>query len=131
MDPSRNVERSLERLAGLGVRIALDDFGTGYSSLAYLKRFPVDVVKIDRAFVSDLEGDASSVAICGAIVGMAHALAKDVVAEGVETSAQAAVLRRLGCDFVQGYHYAPPLPAAEYAARLLRRAGHDLAAAPA
>jgi len=125
MDPSRNVERSLERLAGLGVRIALDDFGTGYSSLAYLKRFPVDVVKIDRAFVADLEGDASSVAICGAIVGMAHALAKDVVAEGVETSAQATVLRRLGCDFVQGYHYAAPLSPAEYAGRLLRPAERE------
>jgi EAL domain-containing protein (putative c-di-GMP-specific phosphodiesterase class I) len=107
------------------VRIALDDFGTGYSSLAYLKRFPVDVVKIDRAFVADLEGDASSVAICGAIVGMAHALAKDVVAEGVETSAQATVLWRLGCDFVQGYHYAAPLTAAEYAGRLLRCAERE------
>jgi EAL domain-containing protein (putative c-di-GMP-specific phosphodiesterase class I) len=122
MDPGRHVELALETLDAMRVRIALDDFGTGYSSLAYLKRFPVHVVKIDRAFVADLNGDASSVAISGAIVGMAHALAKQVVAEGVETAIQAAVLQRLDCDFVQGYHYGPPLAADDFAAMVRRLA---------
>jgi diguanylate cyclase (GGDEF)-like protein len=116
MDPGSHVEWVLETLDSMRVRIALDDFGTGYSSLAYLKRFPVHLVKIDRAFVADLSGEASSTAISGAIVGMAHALGKQVVAEGVETRTQAEVLRRLRCDYVQGFHYAAPLAPADFAA---------------
>jgi diguanylate cyclase (GGDEF)-like protein len=116
MDAGRHVEYALETLDAMRVRIALDDFGTGYSSLAYLKRFPVHVVKIDRAFVADLCAEASSVAIAGAIVGMAHALGKQVVAEGVETRAQADVLARLHCDLAQGYHFARPLAADDFAA---------------
>ena len=125
MEPGRHVEAAFELLDAMRVRIALDDFGTGYSSLAYLNRFPIHVVKIDRAYVADLDADASSIAVSGAIVGMAHALGKQVMAEGVETAAQAAILLRLGCDLVQGYHFGRPLAADDFAAlaRLVPAAG--------
>ena len=97
----------------LGLRIALDDFGTGYSSLAYLKRFPVDVVKIDRSFVKDLPHDDSSAAITAAIIAMAHALQKQVVAEGVSEADQIGFLRSLRCDLIQGFQLSRPLPGAE------------------
>jgi diguanylate cyclase (GGDEF)-like protein len=103
------IEGTLAALSASGVRIALDDFGTGFSSLAYLKRFPVDIVKIDRSFVKDLPADKSSAAIAGAIVSMSHALQKQVVAEGVETAAQAQLLADLGCDYLQGYLFSRPL----------------------
>ena len=122
LDATPAVERALADLAEAGTRIALDDFGTGYSSLAYLKRFPVDIVKIDRSFVKDLPADRSSAAITGAIVSMARALQKQVVAEGVATTEQAAYLRDLGCDHLQGYYLAKPLHAAEFAEFLARYA---------
>ena len=109
LEASPAVEATLARLKSMGVHIALDDFGTGYSSLAYLKRFPVDVVKIDRAFVKDLPFDEGSAAITTAIIAMAHALRKKVVAEGVETAAQLVFLRRLKCDYIQGYYFSVPL----------------------
>jgi len=93
----------LEKLKGLGVTISIDDFGTGYSSLAYLKRFPVDKVKIDRSFVADVPGDEDQVAIVSAIVALAHALEIRVVAEGVETEEQLEFLKSCRCDFMQGY----------------------------
>jgi EAL domain-containing protein (putative c-di-GMP-specific phosphodiesterase class I) len=120
LDATPAIEAMLRALSGMGARIALDDFGTGYSSLAYLKRYPVDAVKIDRTFVKDLPFDRSSSAITGAIVSMAHALDKRVVAEGVETAEQAAFLRELGCDELQGYFLAKPLRAQELAAFLAR-----------
>ncbi|HUQ75038.1 MAG TPA: PAS domain S-box protein [Burkholderiales bacterium] len=94
---------TLNRLKALGVSIAIDDFGTGYSSLAYLKRFPVDKVKIDRTFVADIPEDQEQGAIISAIVALAHALDIEVIAEGVENAAQHEFLRRCGCDFIQGY----------------------------
>ena len=120
-------QSTLSRLSECGVRFALDDFGTGYSSLAYLKRFEVSVVKIDRSFVKDLPSDEGSAAITTtAIVAMAHALEKEVVAEGVETEQQRAFLLRLGCDHIQGYHLSHPLTPAEFSAfakpRLSQRA---------
>jgi diguanylate cyclase (GGDEF)-like protein len=98
----------LEGLRSLGVRISIDDFGTGYSSLAYLRRFPLDELKIDRAFVDGLGRDPEATAIAAAVMGMAHALNLTVVAEGVETVAQDSALRALGCDEAQGFLYSRP-----------------------
>jgi EAL domain-containing protein (putative c-di-GMP-specific phosphodiesterase class I) len=94
---------TLKRLKKLGVSIAIDDFGTGYSSLAYLKRFPVDKVKIDRTFVAEAPKDREEGAIVSAIVALAHALDIEVIAEGVENDAQRDFLQRCGCDYIQGY----------------------------
>jgi EAL domain-containing protein (putative c-di-GMP-specific phosphodiesterase class I) len=100
------------------VRIAIDDFGTGYSSLAYLTRFPVSALKIDRSFVKDIEHDAQDAVIVRTIVDMAHTLGFLVVAEGVETENQLAFLHGLGCDQAQGFLFARPMSAAELGARL-------------
>ncbi len=101
----------LQRIKALGIRIAIDDFGTGYSSLSHLKRFPVDSVKIDRSFVRDLETDPDDSELVKAIVAMSRSLRLLVVAEGVETDAQAAMLTAMGCTYLQGFLYAKPLSA--------------------
>jgi diguanylate cyclase (GGDEF)-like protein/PAS domain S-box-containing protein len=98
-------------LKGLGVQVAIDDFGTGYSSLGYLKRFPVDVVKIDRSFVDGMESSAVDAAIVAAVIGLADAVGMTTVAEGVETAAQLEHLRKLGCKTVQGFYLAKPMQA--------------------
>jgi EAL domain-containing protein (putative c-di-GMP-specific phosphodiesterase class I) len=113
MDDAEAVMRVIEKVRALGVRFAIDDFGTGYSSLGYLKRFSVDTVKIDRAFVDGLGEDDGDRAIVSAVVGLAHALGLKVVAEGVEREAQLVELIELGCDEAQGYFFAPPQPAAD------------------
>jgi diguanylate cyclase (GGDEF)-like protein len=110
----------LGELKRLGVRLALDDFGTGYSSLTYLKRFPIDVVKIDQGFVADLERDPASDAIVFAVVELAHMLGMSVVAEGVETAAQHDQLISLGCDSCQGFFFARAMPADDFDALLQR-----------
>ncbi len=104
-------------LKDLGITLAIDDFGTGYSSLSYLRRFPIDVLKIDRSFVSDLGVDADADALVRAIAGMAKALKLSVVAEGVETAEQAAFLTELGCEAAQGWHFGRPVPDADFRAR--------------
>lgn len=109
----------LQRLQQLGVRMAVDDFGTGYSSLAHLKRFPIDVLKIDQGFIRDIPRSADDMAISAAIVAMGHSLGLSVLAEGVETPQQLAFLRERGCDAYQGYLCSRPLPAEEFA-RLLQ-----------
>ena len=109
----------LDALKRLGVKLMLDDFGTGYSSLSYLKRFPVDALKIDRAFVDGLGADPGDSAIVKAVIGMAQALEIGVVAEGVETELQVAALRELGCTRAQGFLYGRPREAAA-TAELLR-----------
>lgn len=101
---------SLQALKQLGVQISIDDFGTGYSSLAYLRRFSIDKLKIDIAFVQDITHNPDAAAIALTIISMAHTLKLEVIAEGVETAAQLAYLRRHGCDQIQGYHFSPPLP---------------------
>ncbi len=103
----------LRELKHLGVRLALDDFGTGYSSLSYLKRFPVDIVKIDQSLVAEMALDESSSAIIAAAVAVAHTLGMTAVAEGVETAAQREHLASLGCDYCQGYYFAHPMFATE------------------
>jgi diguanylate cyclase (GGDEF)-like protein len=108
----------LRQLKSIGVRIAIDDFGTGYSSLAYLKRFPIDTIKVDRSFIRDIPADPGDKKITRAIIAMAHSLRLRVVAEGVETADQLQFLRTQGCDTVQGYFLHRPLPEDEVAAVL-------------
>jgi diguanylate cyclase (GGDEF)-like protein len=108
----------LQALSHIGVRLSIDDFGTGYSSLAYLKRFPIDKLKIDRSFIKDLPGSDSDAAIVRAILQMARALGKRVIAEGVETAEQRAFLLAAGCEEFQGWLFAPALDALSFEQRL-------------
>ena len=108
MEDAESTSAALADLKALGVSLAIDDFGTGYSSLTYLKRFPVDKVKVDRAFVDGLLGDPEDAAIVAAVVNLAHNLDLRAVAEGVETAEQAARLRDLGCDLGQGFYFGAP-----------------------
>ncbi|MFN2643739.1 MAG: EAL domain-containing protein [Burkholderiales bacterium] len=116
-DPERAVA-VLHEMHDIGVRVAIDDFGTGHSSLAYLKRFPVDNLKIDRSFITDIPADRGDAAITQAIIAMAHSLELKVIAEGVETQAQFDFLASQGCDEYQGYFFAKPLPEEEARALL-------------
>lgn len=104
---------TLRKLSMMGTRIAIDDFGTGYSSLNYLKRFPIDVIKIDQSFVRDITRDPDDAAIARSIIGLSHSMKMKVVAEGVETEGQLEFLRASQCDHVQGYYFSKPLPASE------------------
>jgi diguanylate cyclase (GGDEF)-like protein len=115
MSHGENAVKVLESLKSLGVQIAIDDFGTGYSSLAYLKRFPIDAIKIDRSFIRDIPADSDDKKITRAIIAMAHSMRLKVVAEGVETEDQLTFLRTQRCDAVQGYLLYRPLPEGEVA----------------
>jgi EAL domain-containing protein (putative c-di-GMP-specific phosphodiesterase class I) len=103
----------LKNIKDQGFSLSVDDFGTGYSSLAYLKRFPLDTLKIDRAFIRDLTIDSDNASIAAAIINLAHSLKLKVVAEGVETAAQLDFLSAHHCDEMQGYFFARPMPASE------------------
>ena len=113
---------TLQRLRSLGVKVSIDDFGTGYSSLAYLRRFAVDAIKIDKSFVDDIGVDESGEAICDAVLRLGQALGCKVVAEGVETESQVSFLRRRRCDEVQGYYFGRPVAAAEFESRWISAA---------
>ncbi|MCP5475030.1 MAG: EAL domain-containing protein [Rhodanobacteraceae bacterium] len=110
----------LGAISALGVRVALDDFGTGFSSLTALRRFAIDTLKIDRAFIVDIERNQQDLAIVRAVIGMARSIGARVIAEGVERQAQLGILRGLGCDEYQGFLYARPMPAAEVEAQFLK-----------
>ena len=115
MDDVESAIAVLKHMKALKVKLGIDDFGTGYSSLSYLSRFPTDTLKVDKSFVGrmELESEGENVAIVRTIVALAHALGMDVIAEGVETAAQLAKLRAIGCEYGQGYFFAKPLPSDE------------------
>ncbi|HEY0062576.1 MAG TPA: EAL domain-containing protein, partial [Telluria sp.] len=116
MDGVEQVIERLRQYRAMGLQVALDDFGTGYSSLSHLKRFDIDFVKIDQSFIATLEESSGDLALCEAIIVMAHKLGLKVVAEGVETKVQRALLVDAGCDYAQGFMFARPMPAAEFEA---------------
>jgi EAL domain-containing protein (putative c-di-GMP-specific phosphodiesterase class I) len=118
--PERAVE-VLNQLQEMGVSVAIDDFGIGYSSLAYLKRFPIDSLKIDRSFIMDIPGDKGDAAITQAVIAMAHSLELKVIAEGVETRQQFNFLRKHRCDEMQGYYFSAALPLDEAISLLQQR----------
>ena len=118
MEDAASTQTALSALSSLGLKLAIDDFGTGYSSLAYLKRFPVSHLKIDRAFIKDLGVDPDDEIIVRTIIQLGHSLELEIVAEGVETETQIDLLTQHGCEYAQGYHYSRPLPAERFAALL-------------
>jgi EAL domain-containing protein (putative c-di-GMP-specific phosphodiesterase class I) len=115
------VRGNLDRLRGLGLKIALDDFGTGYSNLGYLADMPIDILKIDKRFVDTVTQPGKGDAVARLIIQMAEELGFTTLAEGVERAEQAEALARLGCDYVQGYHFARPLPPEQIEARFVRK----------
>ena len=121
MEDTDGARASLRALKNIGVRLAIDDFGTGYSCLAYLRRFPIDVLKIDRSFVSDLNTSTDDQAICAAILSIAQRLSLDSVAEGIESEQQLRFLTKQGCRFGQGYYFSRPIDALQIATMLASR----------
>ena len=123
LEASDTTRQQLFSLKALGLSLAMDDFGTGYSSLSYLKKFPIDVIKIDRSFIKDIPDNQDDMEITSAVIAMAHNLKLKVVAEGIETAAQLAFLRRQQCDTGQGYLFDRPIPGRELVQRLRRYPG--------
>src|SRR5690606_16538690 len=114
VDDAEKAISRMQEMRRLGVRIAIDDFGTGYSSLNYLKRFPLNHLKIAQPFVQDMASNPYDRALVEAMIFIAHSLDMSVVAEGVETAEQLALLKKLGCDEIQGYYYSRPLTADKF-----------------
>lgn len=123
LQASANSYERLRNLRNSGIQVAVDDFGTGYSSLAYLKRFDIDYLKLDKSFVRNLETDPRDLALSEAIVVMAHKLGIRVIAEGVEKEAQRVILKKIGCDYAQGYLFARAMPADEFEMQMLNETG--------
>jgi EAL domain-containing protein (putative c-di-GMP-specific phosphodiesterase class I) len=121
MEDSEAALGRLESLKAAGLRLAIDDFGTGYSSLSYLRRLPVDVVKVDKSFVDGIVDGGQALALARVIVSIGQTLRLDTVAEGVEHSAQADALKRMGCEVAQGFHFARPMEADDVIALLSKR----------
>lgn len=120
LEATDDTRLQLDQLKELGLTLAMDDFGTGYSSLSYLKKFPIDIIKIDRSFIKDIPDNQNDMEITSAVIAMAHNLKLKVVAEGIETAAQLAFLRRHRCDVGQGYLFDRPIPGAELERALKR-----------
>jgi EAL domain-containing protein (putative c-di-GMP-specific phosphodiesterase class I) len=118
MEHLDSTPETMQALDSLGYKISIDDFGTGYSSLEYLKRFPVDSLKIDRTFINGIDTDPDNAAIVRAAISMAHSMGLKVVAEGVETEEQLLYLHKLRCDLIQGYLLGRPMPAKDAIALL-------------
>ena len=116
--------KTLSDLSRIGIAIAIDDFGTGYSSLAYLKRLPIDHLKIDRSFVHDMDHDDDDAAIVRSVIELGHNLGIKVIAEGVERMNSLAILKELGCDAAQGFHIGRPMPASQIDAWFKQSAAH-------
>ena len=114
LDTNEDVTQQLRALRTAGMAVSLDDFGTGYSSLTYLQKFDIDFIKIDQSFVRNLKPASTDMALCKAIILLAHDLGMQVVAEGVETAEQRDLLMAAGCDYGQGYWFARPLPVAAF-----------------
>jgi len=129
LDASSEITDKLLEFRDAGMQVAIDDFGTGYSSLAYLKKFDIDYLKIDRAFVRNLAPNSDDMALCEAIIVMAHKLGIQVIAEGIETTAQRDLLRAAGCDYGQGYLFSKPIAAAEFENLLIATGVVDSSAA--
>ena len=123
LDATDATRLQLEALKGLGLTLAMDDFGTGYSSLSYLKKFPIDVIKIDRSFIRDIPANQDDMQITAAVVAMAHSLRLKVVAEGIENAEQLTFLRRQHCDIGQGYLFDQPIDGRHLLARLQQYTG--------
>ena len=121
LETKSEVKRQLSEFRHAGIQIAIDDFGTGYSSLAYLKKFDVDFIKIDRSFVANIKDNSDEMVLCKAIIVMAHTLGLKVIAEGVETAEQEKLLIEAGCDYGQGYFYSKPLSSADFEFYLSKR----------
>jgi EAL domain-containing protein (putative c-di-GMP-specific phosphodiesterase class I) len=119
LDSTSSVLNMLDRIRSLGVRVVFDDFGTGYASLAYLKKFPIDGLKIDRSFVMGLVRDADDAAIVESTISLSKKLKLAVIAEGIEDGATAALLLALGCEEGQGYYFGKPMPASEFTTTFL------------
>ena len=125
MDTSHSIKGKLKELTDSGLEVAIDDFGTGYSSLSYMKKFDIDYLKIDQSFVKNLSEKSEDMALCEAIIVMAHKLDCKVVAEGIETEQQCNLLKRAGCNFGQGYLFSRPVCAEEFE-KLLSKGQHTL-----
>jgi EAL domain-containing protein (putative c-di-GMP-specific phosphodiesterase class I) len=119
MEDVKHSIASLQAIRDMGVTIAIDDFGTGFSSLSYLSKLPVDTLKIDRSFVTDMTVSPEGLALVSTIINLAHSLKLKVVAEGVETEEQSRLLRLLDCDEMQGFLFSKPLPGEIFEARYL------------
>jgi len=125
LDANERVKKRLLEYRDAGIEVAIDDFGTGYSSLSYLKKFDIDYLKIDKSFVHNITPQSNDRVLCDAIISMAHRLGIKVIAEGVETEAQRALLMAAGCDYAQGYYFSRPIPAPEFEKLLLDGAGAE------
>ena len=123
MEDPESVVNVLDRIRHLGVKISIDDFGTGYSSLNYLKRLPIDVLKIDKSFIMDIGNNKNDEAIVRAVIAIAHSLDIDVIAEGVETIEQLVFLEQNRCDQGQGYYFSKPLTADKFSQLLISGSG--------